>query len=537
MFYSIFASGSPRAPGRRDFHESTAVEMAWTIVPFIIVVGLAVAGHRGSHRAEGHLQRLHDGEGNGLPVEVGLRVPERRRRGNQLPLQPFDAARRRSTPTSPRRTSTYLMEVDNAAGGAGQQEGAGGGHRRRRDPRLGGACARRQAGCDPRVRERHLVPRRACRGLSRPVRRAVRQGPRLHADRGRGEVGGRLRRLGGRAAQRKCSPRPTTRTRSGRSSDWPRAARRSTPPTASPATRRTARACPARSRRSTAQRRCSAAQDDQIDILLNGVVKDGTPTAMASFKQLSDTEIAAVITYTRNSWGNKAQDESSSPRTSRRRASRRRSVPASSRQERKQESGSSMSAASIRTAARSPALDGQSHNDAHEHGPTAGWRRWLFATNHKDIGTMYLWFSLHDVHDRRAERAAACAPNCSSPGCSSCEPEFFNQLTTMHGLIMVFGAIMPAFVGFANWQIPMMIGAGDMAFARMNNFSFWLLPPAALLLVDLLLRARRRHRGRLDALRAAVGADGPGHGPRDLRAAHHGRVARSWARSTSSPRS
>jgi cytochrome c oxidase subunit 1 len=69
------------------------------------------------------------------------------------------------------------------------------------------------------------------------------------------------------------------------------------------------------------------------------------------------------------------------------------------------------------------------------------------------------------------------------PGLQYVQPEFFNQLTTMHGLIMVFGAIMPAFVGFANWQIPMMVGASDMAFARMNNFSFWLLPPAALLLV------------------------------------------------------
>ena len=64
----------------------------------------------------------------------------------------------------------------------------------------------------------------------------------------------------------------------------------------------------------------------------------------------------------------------------------------------------------------------------------------------------------------------------------------------MHGLIMVFGAIMPAFVGFANWQIPMMIGAPDMAFARMNNWSFWLLPPAAMLLVGVVLRAGRRDR-------------------------------------------
>ena len=69
------------------------------------------------------------------------------------------------------------------------------------------------------------------------------------------------------------------------------------------------------------------------------------------------------------------------------------------------------------------------------------------------------------------------------PGLQIVHPEFFNSLTTLHGLIMIFGAIMPAAVGFANWQIPMMIGAPDMAFARMNNWSFWLLPPAAIMLI------------------------------------------------------
>ena len=69
------------------------------------------------------------------------------------------------------------------------------------------------------------------------------------------------------------------------------------------------------------------------------------------------------------------------------------------------------------------------------------------------------------------------------PGLQFVNPELFNQLTTMHGLIMVFGAIMPAFVGFANWMLPLQIGASDMAFARMNNFSFWLMIPAALVLV------------------------------------------------------
>ncbi len=120
------------------------------------------------------------------------------------------------------------------------------------------------------------------------------------------------------------------------------------------------------------------------------------------------------------------------------------------------------------------------HDHAHDH-PT-GWRRWLYATNHKDIGTLYLWFSF-TMFIVGGINALLLRTELFQPGLQIVNPEFFNSLTTMHGLIMVFGAIMPAFVGFANWQIPMMIGASDMAFARMNNFSFWLLPPAALLLV------------------------------------------------------
>ena len=120
------------------------------------------------------------------------------------------------------------------------------------------------------------------------------------------------------------------------------------------------------------------------------------------------------------------------------------------------------------------------HDHAHDH-PT-GWRRWLFATNHKDIGTMYLWFSFAMLIVGGIN-ALLLRSELFQPGLQILRPEVFNQLTTMHGLIMVFGAIMPAFVGFANWQVPLMIGASDMAFARMNNFSFWLLPVAAALLV------------------------------------------------------
>jgi cytochrome c oxidase subunit 1 len=111
-----------------------------------------------------------------------------------------------------------------------------------------------------------------------------------------------------------------------------------------------------------------------------------------------------------------------------------------------------------------------------------GVMRWITTTNHKDIGTLYLWFSFL-MFSIGGAMALVIRAELFSPGLQLVNPDFFNQLTTMHGLIMIFGAIMPAFVGFANWQIPMMIGAPDMAFARLNNLSFWLLPFAALLLI------------------------------------------------------
>ncbi|MFZ9544657.1 MAG: cbb3-type cytochrome c oxidase subunit I, partial [Hylemonella sp.] len=120
-------------------------------------------------------------------------------------------------------------------------------------------------------------------------------------------------------------------------------------------------------------------------------------------------------------------------------------------------------------------------HDDHHHAPS-GWRRWVYATNHKDIGTLYLLFAFA-MFMFGGVLALGIRTELFRPGLQIVNPELFNQLTTMHGLIMVFGAIMPAFVGFANWMIPIQIGAPDMAFARMNNLSFWLLIPAGLLIV------------------------------------------------------
>jgi cytochrome c oxidase subunit 1 len=129
----------------------------------------------------------------------------------------------------------------------------------------------------------------------------------------------------------------------------------------------------------------------------------------------------------------------------------------------------------------SAVADTHAHHDDHGHHPT-GFLRWVTTTNHKDIGTMYLWFSF-SMFMVGGAMALVIRAELFQPGLQIVNPDFFNQMTTLHGLIMVFGAIMPAFVGFANWQIPMMIGAPDMAFPRLNNWSFWLLPFAASLLV------------------------------------------------------
>jgi len=124
-------------------------------------------------------------------------------------------------------------------------------------------------------------------------------------------------------------------------------------------------------------------------------------------------------------------------------------------------------------------------HDHHEHGPAKGFLRWVFTTNHKDIGTMYLIFSLV-MFLIGGMMAFVIRAELFQPGMQLVDPGFFNQMTTMHGLIMVFGAVMPGFVGLANWQIPLMVGAPDMALPRMNNWSFWILPFAFTMLLSTL---------------------------------------------------
>lgn len=111
--------------------------------------------------------------------------------------------------------------------------------------------------------------------------------------------------------------------------------------------------------------------------------------------------------------------------------------------------------------------------------------RWLSTTNHKDIGTLYLCFS--GLMFFIAGMMALCIrAQLIAPGTHLFSGNFYNQLITLHGLIMIFGVIMPAFVGLANWMLPLMLGAPDMALPRMNNWSFWLLPFAFSILLSTL---------------------------------------------------
>ena len=152
--------------------------------------------------------------------------------------------------------------------------------------------------------------------------------------------------------------------------------------------------------------------------------------------------------------------------------------------------------------------------------PGGGLLKWLFTTDHKLIGVMYMWlgfifFAIGGIF------ALLLRTQLFAPGLQVLAPQVYNQIMSLHGTFMIFFFTIPLLAGLGNYVVPIQIGARDMAFPRLNAISFWLLIPAGLMMLTSMFvqggtaaggertPAGRPPNARSAALRSASGSAAP----------------------------